>query len=163
MLTQNTIQEWLDYDVDTGIFKWKKSPSMCVKQSSIAGTLNKSNGYIIIQLSRKVWKAHRLAWLYVYGCMPNHHIDHIDGNRANNAIANLRDVTNAQNQQNQKIARNDNSTGFLGVSYRKETRKFRARIGLNGVIHNIGNFDTASDAHDAYITVKRLMHEYCEI
>jgi hypothetical protein len=110
----------------------------------------------------KRYYAHRLAWLYEYGEFPEKIIDHIDGNRTNNSIHNLRDVSQALNSQNQKEARIDNGTGYLGVTFdkRPRTAKYRARIGITGCAKRIclGYFETPELAHLAYLDAKRKLH-----
>ena len=90
-LTQEYLKSILDYDLDTGIFTWKINKAKRTKIGDIAGW--SYNGYREIEINDKKYKAHRLAWLYVYGEMPNKLIDHIDGNRSNNKISNLREAT----------------------------------------------------------------------
>lgn len=87
MLTVERLRELLDYDPETGVFRWKEPRRKC-RVGEVAGSLRK-DGYVKIQVDGRFYQAHRLAWLCVYGVWPSA-IDHIDGNRANNAIANLR-------------------------------------------------------------------------
>jgi hypothetical protein len=112
------------------------------------------HGYISIRLDDTLHYAHRLAWLYVYGKWPVNQIDHIDGNRANNAVANLREVSNAENAQNRRKSRS--KSGFLGV--RKENSKWLAEIKVNYKPIRIGLFSTPEEAHEAYILTKRRLH-----
>lgn len=140
MLTQAELQSILNYDPDTGIFTRKIKRNNNQKIGQKCGTLHPS-GYIHIDLSNKKYKAHRLAWLYVYGYMPKNMIDHINGNPSDNRIANLRECSNSQNQYNAKL-RTDNTSGIKGVSFHKLTKKWQAKFNLNGVQKHIGTFET---------------------
>jgi hypothetical protein len=155
-LTAHQLRELLAYDPITGVFTRLARTANSVKVGSVAGS-DDGSGYLRICVSGSVQKAHRLAWLYVYGLWPTGDIDHIDGNPSNNRIANLRDVTTSVNMQNQRRARSDNASGFLGVSRVKD--RWRADINTNGKSFYIGLFDSPAVAHAAYIDAKRELHE----
>lgn len=160
MITQSELKEVLNYDPDTGIFTWiKKTNNKCNKiiVGKNAGWIEKI-GYLRISLYKKSYMAHRLAWLYVYGEMPNKCIDHIDGNKSNNKISNLRNVTNAENAQNKKNHHSNSKTKIIGVDFIKRVNKFRATITLNYQQHYLGLFETKEMAFDAYIKAKRQLH-----
>lgn len=160
MITQNLLKEFLHYDFETGIFNWKTKPSKKTCIGDIVGRINK--GYIEIKICGRRYFAHRLAWLYVYGNLPKNKIDHIDHDPLNNRIDNLRDVTNAENIQNQiRCQKNNKSSGLLGVSWHKRERKYRAQIRVFGKNKYLGVFDTAEEAHNAYIDAKRIYHSTC--
>ncbi|EWD85821.1 hypothetical protein L471_04520 [Klebsiella pneumoniae BIDMC 34] len=97
-ITQELLRTLLEYDPQTGIFRWKIKASSSAHPGDIAGCID-GQGYRVIRIYGKNRKAHRLAWLYVYGDEPEV-IDHIDRNRSNNAIENLRAVTFSQNSAN---------------------------------------------------------------
>ena len=119
----------------------------------------KDNGYIHFCVDYKKYLAHRLAWLYVHGVWPNGDIDHIDGNRSNNKIENLRDVPRSTNLENMKYAKSHNkSTGLLGSYLIKKTGRYTSRIKVNKTDVYLGVFDTAKDAHIAYIQAKKKFH-----
>lgn len=145
VLTQERLKELLHYDADTGVFTWLKNRSN-VKAGSLAGALRK-NGYIQICLDRKFWLAHRLAWLYMTGQMPDDQVDHIDGNGINNSWLNLRPSTTKQNAENLKQLKN-NSSGFRGVVYYKRTNRWMAQLQHNGKNMCLGYFLTAEQAAD---------------
>jgi len=88
--------------------------------------------------------------------LPDGDIDHIDGDRSNNKLSNLRIVTRAENMQNQRKAKGNSRIGLLGVSANKG--RWMARIKRNGVMRHIGTFDTPQQAHAAYIAEKRVFH-----
>lgn len=160
VITQDKLKEVLLYEPDTGIFRWRKWTAR-VRINSIAGTV-REDGYIAIKVCQKSYKAHRLAWLYVYGSWPKNSIDHIDGDITNNRIDNLRDVDHSMNMQNQSKAHQNNPTGILGV--RENGRgKFTASIGIDGKIRYLGTFPDPYKAHDAYLAAKRTLHKGCTI
>lgn len=137
MITQQELKELLNYDQDTGIFTYKKKRPKCTP-GKIAGTYH-VNGYTHIQLNRKIYKAHRLAWLYVHGHFPQF-IDHINCDRGDNRLCNLREATLTQNNQNSKISKN-NTSGIKGISWNKNASKWAATIGVNGKSIYLGIFD----------------------
>lgn len=159
-LDSTTLREYLSYDPDTGVFTWIKKPSSKTLLGAVAGTLT-VYGYLQIGLHKKLYKAHRLAWFYYYGRWPSHNIDHINGCRTDNRIANLRDVPPAVNNQNQTKPQKGNA--YLGVHQMKGKHKWRAAIHLNGKSIYIGSFDTPEAARDAYIAAKRKLHAGCMI
>lgn len=156
ILTQKDLKEELDYDYLTGIFT-RRNPWKIKKYGLTAGWY--SGGYEKLFVRRKLYLAHRLAWLWYYGKFPSNEIDHIDGNRRNNRISNLRDVSRSVNNQNRKKANKRNQSGLLGVAYHKPTGLFRAIIGLNRKYTLLGYYDTPEEAHAVYLEAKRQMHE----
>lgn len=110
MLTQKYLKEQIDYDHETGIFYWKK-PRKGRNTNKPAGCSAKClhTSYLRIRLDGKYYKAHRLAWLYMYGEMPKGVIDHIDRNGENNSISNLRDVSQSKNMSNRRLNTNSKS------------------------------------------------------
>lgn len=113
----------------------------------MAGTPH-DGGYRKIVLYSRKYFAHRLAWIYVYGVAPDK-IDHIDGDRDNNRIANLRACTNSQNSANSRI-RSDNSSGLKGVSWDCTKKKWVAQIRCHGKSFHLGRFKSKIDASVAY-------------
>lgn len=152
------------YDPATGQLTFKDRPPEWFKtKASWAGwraqylgksPAKKRRGYLVLCMSvggkTIEMMAHRAAWLLHYGSWPEHEIDHIDGNRSNNAISNLRPATHTQNQWNKRICAR-NKSGYRGVHFMKANGKFRAQIVTNGVRRHVGLFDTAEQAHAAYI------------
>ena len=156
-ITASEVRELLDYDKETGIFMWK-STARGIKADRVAGC--KTDVRVLIGIKRKLYKAHRLAWLYVHGVYPPDMIDHIDGNPGNNRLKNLRLATNAENGQNRKKARSDSSTGLIGVTPHKPSGLFRASIKYGGKRHSLGYYKTPEEAHQAYLKRKREAHAY---
>lgn len=144
----------LEYDAASGAFIWISDRGNG-RRGKLAGSIN-VDGYLCIKVDKKLYGAHRLAWLYVYGEFPTHEIDHIDGNRLNNAIINLRDVTHQQNMHNQCNAQKHNGTNIFGVS--RNGKSFAARIRINGKQLWLGTFKTKAAAHEAYLKTKRELH-----
>ena len=101
---------------------WKNTCGTRAIKNTQAGSISKE-GYIKIKLKGKSYLAHRLIWLMFYGEWPKNEIDHIDGNRLNNSISNLRDVTRSINQKNAH-ARKDNVSGVRGVHYIKHKGEY---------------------------------------
>ncbi len=155
-LTQDRIKEVMHYDPETGEFSWLKS-SGTMKKGSRAGA-DHHEGYRKIKLNRITYQAHRLAWLYVHGCWPREHVDHINGDKGDNRICNLREATMAQNKQNSHRPNSNNKIGLLGVS--KSGERFHAKITKFAKCIHIGSFDTAEQAHEAYLSAKRQMHPF---
>lgn len=144
-LTSARLREFLHYDAETGVFTWIVSRKRA-RAGDVAGCPNK-RGYLIIRIEGRNFYAHRLAWLYTFGRWPNNHIDHRDGNEANNAISNLRDATQAQNRANARIRANS-STGLKGVT--KLGNRYRALLNSCGKQYHLGVFDTPEQAYEAY-------------
>ena len=140
MLTQAELKKMLTYNPETGDFTWVTAPAQSVKVGEIAGSKD-TYGYHKIALQRKTYKAHRLAWLYMYGEFPSSPIDHINGVRHDNRIENLRAVTAQQNQQNQKRFKH-NTSGVTGVHWHAKAAKWHARIFAGGKRIHLGAFDS---------------------
>jgi hypothetical protein len=113
-----------------------------------------------ISLDNIYYRAHRLAWLYVHDVWPDDQIDHINGCRDDNRIANLREVTNAQNMQNLHRPHSRNTSGYLGVHFVRERNRWGAQIRDNGRKRNLGHFATAEEASAAYLAAKRELHPF---
>jgi hypothetical protein len=151
----------LSYDPATGVFRWKVGRPG-TSHGAVAGS-RKVSGYLSIGLGGKEYLAHRLAWWFATGAWPTGQIDHINGDRADNLISNLRDVSPQVNQQNRSKAQKNTRAGLLGVTWHSRNRKFQALIRVNGKQRFLGQFDTAEQAHAAYIEAKRQLHTGCTI
>lgn len=154
------VRSVLEYDSLTGIFIWKVDICRGPRKHSTAGYIH-PQGYYRVRLNGVTYLAHRIAWLHFYGEWPDGVIDHIDGNKANNQISNLRSVTQSVNAQNKRKASTRNKSGFLGVSVHRN--KFRSGIKASGKHISIGVFQSAEAAHEAYVNAKRELHEGCSI
>jgi len=152
MITQEILKSYLTYDPDTGHFVRNRD-------KKILGTKH-STGYIVIRLNKpinKLYKAHRLAWLYIYGYFPKNVIDHINRDGFDNKLSNLREITQKQNSENRLLNKN-NTSGFKGVSWSKNNNKWRARIWNNKKEIFLGFFDEKIDAVNSYIEAARKFH-----
>jgi hypothetical protein len=161
MLTAEELKKVLTYNPDTGDFHWLITTSARARAGCRAGNLS-ALGYRVIKYLGRTYRAHRLAWLYVHGEWPSNQIDHINGDRQDNRIGNLRDVSAKVNLQNLRAAFPKSKTGLLGVSS-MASGHFLAKIRADGQIVHIGTFSTPEEAHAAYIRAKRQLHEGCTI
>ncbi len=146
------IVEAFSYDESTGVIYWKH-PAPGRKTSRVAGTSNGA-GYIQISYDGKRFKAHRIAWVLANGVWPSGTIDHINGIRHDNRIANLRDVPMAINAQNRRTI----PDRLMGTTYHRRDKRWIAQICLDGVQMHIGSFGTQDEAHAAYVAKKREIH-----
>ena len=143
------VSEFLDYDAETGKFTWLARDRVhfsCSAQwrnwnarypGTEAGSVG-LKGYRAIGLHGRFHKAHRLAWTVVYGVEPESAIDHINGDRDDNRIANLREATRGENLQNQRNPRSDSSSGYLGVSPYPYRDGWTAQIHKDGIKKHLG-------------------------
>jgi len=145
LITQERLKELFTYHAEDGSFVRNVTIAPNAQKGSWAGYVGK-NGYRYISIDNKKYLAHRLAWLYTYGEMPEVNIDHIDGNGLNNKISNLRECNQSQNAANSKPRGGE--AGLKGVTI--QAGKFRARIKVAGKSKHLGYFSTAEQAHQAY-------------
>jgi hypothetical protein len=148
-LHSNFLRSVLSYDATSGEFIWKYREDASKRVNSlragkVAGTV-RPDGYVAIKINKRLYLAHRLAWLFVYKKWPPEEIDHIDGDPNNNRIANLRLATRQENNRNVGL-RKDNSTGIKGVYWYKPYEKFHARIQIDGKGIHLGYFETLEEA-----------------
>jgi hypothetical protein len=156
MITLTRLREVLHYDPATGVFTWLKTLSKRRSAGLSAGSL-RSDGYIVIKIDDVRTRAHRFAWLYMTGAFPKEQIDHINGVRNDNRWCNLRAATRAQNLANARLAVT-NTSGMKGASWHRAAQKWHAQIRVDGRRIHIGLFDTAQDAHAAYMAKARELH-----
>lgn len=150
----------LDYEPENGLFRWKverNSHAGKVRPGMVAGT--PAYGYVAIKVSGRLWRAHRLAWLFMTGELPAKglEIDHINGHRADNRWANLRAVTRSQNNYNLGISKL-NVSGTKGVSWVAERGQWLARITVDGRKIHLGQFDNKDSAIAARKEGERRYH-----
>ena len=164
-LTAEQLRSILDYDPDTGLFRWRKGIDHW-RAGMLAGTKMRTRAtgsdyvvigigttsrgvydreYIAIGVRKRVYRAHRLAWLHVYGEWPDRQVDHINTDSLDNRIVNLRLATTAENSRNRGL-RADNTSGIKGVSWSKRSQKWLAHLGHNGKLLHLGLFDTIEEA-----------------
>lgn len=148
-ITHAELVSLLSYEPDTGIFRWHKSrgrnhTSVNVKAGTVA-----SNGYVYIKHGPKNYLAHRLAWLYVHKDWPSDQIDHINGDRTDNRLSNLRIATRKENLRN-ICRKKTNRCGYKGVYWHKQANKWRASITVDGKFISLGLYLRVEDASSAY-------------
>lgn len=143
MLSQNKLKSLLEYDKHTGFFSWKENRQK-VKIGDVAGH-NSKNGYCYIMIDGKSYRSHRLAWLYVYGGFPKNQIDHINRNKLDNRLENLREASKELNARNKGL-RKTNKSGVTGVHWSKRYGKWVAKISALGKNYTIGRYDHFYDA-----------------
>jgi hypothetical protein len=141
-------RDWLDYDSKSGAFRWKRG-SGHKRAGDLAGTV-RPHGYVVIRVKRENFYAHRLAWFFSHGRWPSAEIDHINGSRADNRLCNLREATRFQNAANTKGHRR-NVSGFKGVTWHVDSRRWMARIRVFGKPLWLGLYDTPEEASAAYL------------
>lgn len=147
-LTQDLVKSLLSYDPETGAFKWTK-PRRGVKVGSECGRVN-GHGYREIGIAHNLIAAHRVAWLYMTGQLPDTDIDHINQDRADNRWGNLRLATRSQNSANVFHHKRARAGKYQGVTFDAQRGKYRAQIRLGGVKKNLGRFKTEHEAARAY-------------
>jgi hypothetical protein len=170
-LSYAQVSALLKYDSETGKLFWKERPLDMFSESFPGGAhknakrwnerfANKEafsldgSGYVHVGIFGRLYRAHRICWLLHHGEWPTDQVDHINGNKSDNRIANLRDVSYAENQRNQK-RREDNSSGVIGVCWHKRKKKWVATIQVGGRQKYIGHFDSVDLAADARAAASR--------
>ena len=155
MISQERLRELLDYNPDTGEFKWlRDSPSR--KRGTVAGTLTE-DGYIRIKIEGCLYRGHRLAFMWMTGVWPEHEVDHSNRVRSDNRWSNLRQATKAENQRN-TVNRRNGTSGFKGVTFMKRLNKWQAHIYNGGKLNYLGVHQTAELAARAYAAAAEKLH-----
>lgn len=166
-LTADFVRQILNYDPETGIFIWKIRKIRFGNEhadrifnghfgGNAAGSIA-PEGYVVIGVQGKVYRAHRLAWLYMTGEWPDRDIDHINGDKSDNRIANLRSATKIENKRNRR-RNTDNTSGCKGVSWHKRDQKWYARIMVDGKSKSLGYYKSLQSAHAAYCAASQKYH-----
>ena len=158
MTTAEEVRILFDYDAETGILSWRSGskPSLIGQE---AGTITRY-GYRQVCVYGKLYLAHRVIWLWVHGVWPEFFMDHINGERSDNRLCNLREATMAENHQNKRTKKRT-QTGYMGVTRNaSKVPKWTAKVTVDGVIHRLGSFDTPEKAHAAYLKAKSELHKF---
>jgi hypothetical protein len=148
-MTSEELAKVLEYDGETGLFRWKM-PRRKMARSWFPGSEHRS-GYMAIQINRRSYLAHRLAFLLMTGNWPNGDVDHFDRVRSNNKWSNLRAVTASQNGANKGVWKNKLHglpKGVFKVSANPD--RFVAKIALGGRLKHLGTFGCIEDAAEIY-------------
>lgn len=149
MISIQTLLMALNYDPDTGIFHWKarsdRSPQWNGRFAGARAFISQRHGYMVAEINNRPVSAHRAAMAMTTGAWPDGEVDHINGDRADNRLENLRCVDRATNAKNQKksVA---NSSGVTGVHFYNQTQKWQAKICVDRRQHHLGFFDKFEDA-----------------
>lgn len=153
-LTQEQLFSQLSYDKETGIFKRKEDRNWFCSRGDTAGYVT-TTGHRVIRVLGTKYRAHRLAWLYVYGKNPTLLIDHRDGDGDNNSISNLRLATHSQNAFNTGLPK-INTSGHKGIY--KVGKLWLAQAKLKGKTYKLGKFSDKVSAAEAYRAFARENH-----
>lgn len=156
-MSNELIREFIGCDPESGRLTWLKDVGKGRHKRGDEVRRMHSDGYLCFGLGGKTYLAHRVVWLLTNGSWPTADVDHINGDRCDNRISNLRDVSRSVNLQNRKKPNRDNSSRFLGVS--KNGNGFLARIKSAGKKLNLGTYETPQMAHAVYLDAKRRLHE----
>lgn len=141
LITQERLKDKLDYCKDSGVFSWKEGTPRYGKKVGYTC----KDGYVTIRIGNVLHKAHRLAWLYVYGYLPENVIDHINRKTGDNRIKNLREVSQGCNLRNCKLSV-DNNSGVTGVTWVEKYKTWYPYIGVEGRLVSLGYSKNLDDA-----------------
>lgn len=164
-ITHDDLQKCLRYDPETGIIYHTRDSVNGKAKAGDRACRYWSDGYFVVKLERINIRAHRAAWMLYHGITLTtaQQIDHINGDRGDNKIENLRVVTPSVNSQNRHKPRSGNMSGFMGVTATRTTGIWTATVCLEGKNHYLGRFTTPEAAHQAYLEAKRRLHPGCTI
>jgi hypothetical protein len=141
-LSPEFLRAYFSYDHELGRLR---------RRGRIVGWHHKHVGYRYVSVGGVYYKEHRIIWVIAHGVWPVGQIDHINGNKTDNRIENLRDVTGTQNQWNIRDSNKNNRTGVRGVVYRAHEGVYEARYRLHGKRVYIGRFASIDAAAEAYL------------
>lgn len=144
MVSQERLKQLMHYDPLTGVMCRIASTGNATK-IGVPVKSTDTKGYLICRIDKKLYRVHRLAFLYVTGAMPSANIDHKNGIKTDNAFSNLRDVSQSKNQMNKRVQKN-NTSGHTGVIYIKQADRWRANVKMDGVTRCLGHFKTKEEA-----------------
>lgn len=153
-LTIDAVRAAVDYDPKTGVFRRRRTRGRW-KAGEVVGTVN-HNGYLIIPIGPQRCFAHKIAIFLATGQMPAS-VDHINGDKQDNRLANLRPCNHAQNGANMKV-KVTNSSGVKGVSFDKVNRRWKASLTVNRKQITVGRFDTLEEARAAIFAARNQHH-----
>ena len=162
-LSPDEIRRLFDLNAETGEVRWTAASSQGRNTNKVAGS-TAGNGYRAVKIGGTSYLMHRIVWALAYGEWPASPIDHIDGNRANNSVCNLRLVTPSQNMQNLAVTGRASASGLVGAIYVPGTSRRRERweskIKVNGISKYLGSFKTPEEAQSAYLRAKAELHPF---
>jgi len=132
----------LNYDPVAGAIAWKTRPSKKIRQGDVAGYVNYQK-YCAVKINGKTYPTHRIIWAFEHGIWPKASLQHIDGNKLNNHISNLKEFVKIQHQKP-----TDRTGRLPGTTFHKKTGKWQAAITINGQQKYLGLFLTELEAHE---------------
>jgi hypothetical protein len=142
------------FELRDGVLYWKIHISSRAPKGSFAGTVHKT-GYVFIGYNKKLYLAHRIAYFMSTGIDPGPlTIDHINGERADNRLDNLRLATHEENSRNRNGTQSNNTSGVRGVFWDAKMRKWKAQVRASGKLKSIGHFSTIQEAESAVIKAR---------
>jgi len=170
VINQENLMSLLHYNKVTGVFTWRKRDASLFASAQAermwnkryagkeAGTVRQEpGGYRVILINGRKYMAHRLAWMYEYGKIPEGCIDHINCNKLDNNISNLRECTMSENLMNSKLMRGTMS-GIKGVHLHKPSGRWQARLRYDGKNRHVGSYGTKEEAKNAIIAKRNEVH-----
>lgn len=158
MITSERLRQALNLDLENNRLFWLPKVDLGNHMAGkYAGTIDRK-GYRRVQIDKRLYREHQLIWLWHKGALPVGQIDHIDGNKLNNSIANLREVSPSINNQNRRSASKRSKSGYLGVHWHKKNSVWVAKIGVGYEKKYLGCFESAEQAYQAYVAAKRELH-----
>lgn len=154
------------YDPETGVLsriarQTRSREFVALDEPEPTGHLK--DGYLRVSFYGRSIYVHRLAWFMSHGEWPNGEIDHVNGDRSDNRLSNLRVADRTENSQNMRSAKSNNPHGVLGLNWHKGAGKWMAQITVDKQQKYLGLFKSADDARSAYLTAKRELHPYSTI
>lgn len=161
-ISLEVLRDNVNYDPITGMLTWRRINGGWRKPGIEIGNIE-PKGYRRFQIGVAKIMSHRAAFALHYGHWPAGQVDHINHQKNDNRIENLREVTNSENAQNKIRAKRGTKTGVLGVSVCKDSGLFSAQIMLHKKNKWLGSYKTADEAHAAYKAAKRVLHRTCTL
>lgn len=156
-VTRELLDHLFDIRPDEGLIYWRRAPRKPWLNGKLAGHAGHRFGYVMICIKGKDFKRHRLIWFYVHGRWPEDELDHIDGDRTADRIANLREANKCQNMWN-AVMPMTNTSGCKGVSWDQSKKRWRVTIRANGNWHQVGRFASLVNAIAARAEAERIYH-----
>lgn len=147
MITQELLKSIVSYDKETGVFKRKDGLKFGFKDG----------GYLRSEINGKNYYLHRLAWLYEYGEFPNSHLDHVNGDKTDNRIENLRKASRSENLCNVRKTKR-NTSGYKNVTFHKESNKWRVVVSVDGKNKSFGLYEDIELADLVAIEARNKFH-----
>ena len=150
-MDQTYLKSLLDYDKNTGLFQWRVRRSNCTKKGWFFGTA-RPDGYYQLSIDKKTYLCHKLTWLWSMGDLPEV-LDHINENKQDNRLCNLRKSNHSLNGLNQARRHQDSLSPYRGVS-KTASGKWMAKYCFNNKQIYLGSFDYPEDAYKIYTETK---------